>query len=382
MKIDAKWMHLPASIVIMQALAKAGKQAFFVGGCVRNHLLGAAISDLDIATDARPEQTLKIMEKAGLRTIPTGIEHGTVTALSGGAAYEITTFRRDVETDGRRAVVAFSTDILDDARRRDFTMNALYAGINGEVLDPLNGLPDLRARRVRFIENAGDRIAEDYLRILRFFRFHAWYGDPTGGLDVEGLAACAAGVEGINTLSKERIGSEMRKLLGATDPAPSLASMSHCGALMRILPGANPSAIAPLVHFECQAGIAPSWQRRLAALGGERPMENLRLSKAEARRLAAVLKLVSAGSTPAEAGYRHGEDIAKDSVLVTAASLSMPVPSNSFAEIERGATARFPVQAKDFQGKLEGKELGDKLKALEKRWVNSGLHASQAELLD
>lgn len=382
MRIDAEWMHLPASIAIMQAFSKAGKQAFFVGGCVRNHLLDVPVSDLDIATDARPEQALKIMEKAGLRTIRTGIEHGTITALSGGTPYEITTFRKDVETDGRHAVVAFSTDILDDARRRDFTMNALYAGINGKVLDPLNGLPDLQARRVRFIENPDDRIAEDYLRILRFFRFHAWYGDPAGGLDVEGLAACAAGIEGLETLSKERIGSEMRKLLGAPDPAPSLASMGHCGALMRILPGAGPSAIAPLVHFESEAGIAPNWQRRLAALGGEDPMENLRLSKAEARRLAAVLGLVSNSGTPAEAGYRHGETIAKDSVLVTAASLTMPIPTNSFAEIERGAAATFPVQAKDLKGKFEGKELGDTLKALEKRWINSGMHASKAELLD
>ena len=207
---------------------------------------------------------------AGLAAVPTGIDHGTVTLLSDGQPFEVTTFRRDVETFGRHATVAFSTDIAEDAARRDFTMNALYAEPDGTLVDPLGGLADLRARRVRFVGDPARRIAEDYLRILRFFRIHAWYGDPAGGLDPEGLAACAALQEGLDSLSRERVGAEIAKLLAARDPAPAVAAMAATGILARVLPGADPRALAPLVHLEAGAGLAPRWQRRLAALGGRR----------------------------------------------------------------------------------------------------------------
>ena len=222
-RITSEWLKDPKAQAVCTVLNSAGYQAYFVGGCVRNDLLGAAISDIDLATDARPQMVMELAEKAGLHAVPTGVEHGTVTIVSDGLVCEVTTFRKDIETDGRRAVVHFSEAIEDDAKRRDFTMNALYANAAGEVLDPLNGLPDLIKRRVRFIENADERIREDYLRILRFFRFHAWYGDPDAGLDAEGLAAVAANQAGLETLSRERIGHEMLKLLAAPDPAPAMA---------------------------------------------------------------------------------------------------------------------------------------------------------------
>ena len=199
-------------------LEQDGAQALFVGGCVRNTLLGAPVADIDIATDALPERVMDLSAKAGLKAVPTGIDHGTVTVVSEGVPHEITTFRRDVETDGRRAVVVFSKDVAEDAARRDFTMNALYATPDGEIVDPLNGLPDLEARRVRFIGTASHRIQEDHLRSLRFFRFHAWYGDPAGGMDAEALAAIAENLEGLSVLSRERIGAEMLKLLSAQIP--------------------------------------------------------------------------------------------------------------------------------------------------------------------
>ena len=221
MRIEADWITRPETQAVCNALTGAGYRALFVGGCVRNTLLGAPVDDIDIATDALPKAVMDLTGAAGLNAIPTGIDHGTITVVSAGLPHEITTFRRDVETFGRHAVVAFSTDVSDDARRRDFTMNALYADPSGQVIDPLGGLADLQARHVRFIENADQRIREDYLRILRFFRFHAWYGDAARGLDADGLAAVAANTDGLDSLSRERVWAELRKLLAAPDPAPS-----------------------------------------------------------------------------------------------------------------------------------------------------------------
>ena len=194
-RLGDPWLVAPRTQAVCALLTEAGHAAYLVGGCVRNALLGAPVADIDLATDALPQAVLALAEAAGVKAVPTGIEHGTVTLVLEGQPFEVTTFRRDVETFGRHAVVAFSRDIAEDAARRDFTMNALYAKPDGALVDPLGGLPDLRAGRVRFVGAAEARIAEDYLRILRFFRFHAWYGHPEDGLDPEGLAACAAARE-------------------------------------------------------------------------------------------------------------------------------------------------------------------------------------------
>ncbi|MGY9039283.1 MAG: CCA tRNA nucleotidyltransferase, partial [Rhodobacterales bacterium] len=178
---STRWLVDPDAQAVCDAVKDGGHVIYFVGGCVRNALLGVADSDVDMSTNALPERVMALAARAGLKAVPTGVEHGTVTVVSGGKGFEVTTFRRDVETDGRRAVVAFSDSIIDDALRRDFTMNALYADAQGRVIDPLESLPDLRARRVRFIEDAAQRIREDYLRTLRYFRFCAWYADPAEG---------------------------------------------------------------------------------------------------------------------------------------------------------------------------------------------------------
>ena len=240
-QISAAWVSDPATQRVCAALTEGGAQALFVGGCVRNALLDTPVSDIDIATDALPNRVVELAQAADLKAIPTGIDHGTVTVVCDHIPHEITTFRRDVETDGRRAVVAFSDKVEEDAARRDFTMNAIYARPDGTVLDPLLGLPDLEARRVRFIGTAQNRIREDYLRSLRYFRFHAWYGDAQAGFDADALAAIAGNLDGLSTLSRERVGAELLKLLAAPDPAPSVAAMRSTGVLAR-LPGARSSS--------------------------------------------------------------------------------------------------------------------------------------------
>ncbi|NGM46951.1 CCA tRNA nucleotidyltransferase [Rhodobacter sp. SGA-6-6] len=378
MRIGGNWLERQETQAVLDCLASGGFQALLVGGCVRNALLGVEVADVDIATDARPETVSKLAEKAGFHVVPTGIGHGTVTVVSGGIPHEITTFRRDVETDGRRAVVAFSDHIAEDAARRDFTMNALYARADGQVIDPLGGLPDLLARRLRFVGDAETRIREDYLRILRFFRFHAWYGDPQEGLDPEGLAACAALSAGLETISRERIGAEMRKLLAAPDPAPAVAAMAQAGVLTRILPGADPRALAPLVHLE--GGLPPRWQRRLAVLGGQDRGARLRLSNPEKRQLAALDEALSGMDSPAVLGWRLGAEGGTDAVLARAALTGAPPPAGWQAEVVRGATAEFPVKAADLPG-LAGPTLGRRLKELERRWCDSALRLSKEQLL-
>lgn len=382
MKISAEWLNTPASVAVMGMLEQARKEAFFVGGCVRNALLNKPASDLDIATNARPAEVMLIAQTAGLKVIPTGIDHGTVTVIHGTTAFEITTYRRDVATDGRHAVVAFSDTIFDDARRRDFTMNALYADANGQVFDPLGGLADLLARRVRFIDDAAQRIAEDHLRILRFFRFHAWYGNPDNGMDADGLAACAMGAQGIAKLSKERIGAEMRKLLAANDPAPATAAMAQSGVLLQILPGADPRALPVLVHLEQRIALPPHWLRRLLVLGGEDVPAYLRLSNADAKILRTSRTIMETGMSPAKAGYLYGQDAAQNAILGMAAVLCADVNPQDLAEIQRGMQATFPVSARDLMPAYTGKTLGDKLKHLQEKWFKSGLTAKKAELLD
>lgn len=377
MKIAGAWLAHPGTQSLMQALTGAGAQAFFVGGCVRNAIIGAPVADIDIATDALPDLVMRLCAASGYRVVPTGVDHGTVTVIAEGIAHEITTFRRDIATDGRHATVAFSTDITQDAQRRDFTMNALYADAAGAVIDPLGGLPDLLARRVVFVGSAEARITEDYLRILRFFRFHAWYGDPAQGLDPKALAACAAQAEGLSRVSRERIGHEMRKLLAAPDPAPALAAMQQSGVLMRVLPGADAQTMPVLVHLENDA--SPRWQRRLLVLGGHDAADALRLSRDEARDITAARKHLS--DRPAHVAQLLGADTARDCALAFAALTTQPLPDDLDHQIMLGANARFPLTAADLMPALQGPALGAALKAARARWIASDFSLTREALL-
>lgn len=374
MKVSGNWLIRARPVLAM--LEGAGYRALAVGGCVRNALLGLPVADVDIATDARPETVSDLADSAGFRAVPTGLAHGTVTVVCDGIGYEVTTFRRDEETFGRHARVAFGASLEHDAARRDFTLNALYVQADGTVIDPLGGLPDVLSRRLRFVGDPEARITEDALRILRFFRFYAQYGDPSEGLDADALAACAQHSALLDTLSRERITAELRKLLAAPDPAPSVAAMMASGVLPHALPGAMPQALAVLVHLE--EGHPGPWLRRLAVLGSA---EGLRLSNAESRDFGLLRDAFSTTDTPAALGWRLGAALGTDALLGRAALLETPPPPGWQEQITRGAKAVFPVKPADLMPALQGPALGAALKRMQAHWLAQDLRPGREELL-
>ncbi|MGC1494970.1 MAG: CCA tRNA nucleotidyltransferase [Sulfitobacter sp.] len=379
---DTSWLNDPDAQAVCRMIADAGYDVFFVGGCVRNALLDEPDSDVDISTNALPEKVMSLAKAAGLKALPTGIDHGTVTVISGKGAFEITTFRLDVATDGRRAVVAFSNDIADDARRRDFTMNALYATPDGTVIDPLNGLSDLLARKVRFIEDATARIQEDYLRTLRFFRFSAWYSGQDTGYDPDALAAIAAHTDGLSSLSAERIHQELTKLLSAPNPAPAIGAMRQTGVLSTILPGSDDRWLSIMTHLEGQLNIAPNWIGRLAILGGQDVSERLKLSKAEARKLDLLHEVGFAGPPLPEIAYRHGQEVAEQTLMIRAA-LAENLPNPELVQIIRTSSqAVFPIKAADLMPAYTGPALGARLAFLEGKWIASDFTLDKGQLLN
>ncbi|MEM7460917.1 MAG: CCA tRNA nucleotidyltransferase, partial [Pseudomonadota bacterium] len=264
--LNADWLKAAATRQVIDALeAEQPDCARFVGGCVRNTIMGRPVDDIDIATQLIPEITLAALERANIRAIPTGIEHGTVTAVIEGEPFEITSLRRDVETDGRRAVVAFTEDWTEDAQRRDFRLNALYAAPDGEIFDPVGGgYEDALAGQVIFIGDADQRLREDYLRILRFFRFNAWYG---AGIDADGLAACQRQRDGLAKIARERIWKELKKLLGAPRPRIAVEAMGESGVLDAVLSEhQGAAALHDLELTEQLTGVQPDPMLRLMAL--------------------------------------------------------------------------------------------------------------------
>ena len=378
---DAPWLAGPSAKAVCEAIARGGFEIFYVGGCVRNALLGAPVSDVDMSTNAKPEQVISLTKAAGLKPVPTGIDHGTITVVADGIGYEVTTFRRDVETDGRRAVVAFSDDISDDARRRDFTMNALYADASGNVIDPLGGLDDLRRRRVRFIEDADQRIREDYLRALRYFRFHAWYGNTSEGMDAEALAAIGSNLDGLETLSAERVGSELAKLLSAPDPSTAVAAMAQTGMLGTLLPGADIRFILLTLHGEGVIDCAPNWIGRLVALGGENVASRLRLSKSEQRKFDAIRQAAFEDVSLLGAAFESGGEVAIQAYLIRCA-IAEALPDLSYVQqLASAALQRFPVAAVDLMPTYQGPALGIRLAQLKTVWIASGFTLSKEELI-
>ena len=374
-------MNDPKVARVCTAIEDGGYDIFFVGGCVRNVVLDEVASDIDMSTNAHPETVMKLAKDAGLKAIPTGIDHGTVTVVSSGTPYEITTFRRDVETDGRRAVVAFSDDIIDDARRRDFTMNALYARPDGSIVDPLGGIQDVLDRRVRFIEDADQRIREDYLRTLRFFRFSAWYGAIDQGFDLDALNAISSNLDGLETLSAERVGMEMVKLFNATDPAVAVAVMRQTGVLNVVLQGADDAWLAPLIHVESLWDLSPDPIRRLAALGGSGVEIALRLSKVQARLLMQYRDGIESMAGAGELGYRLGMDVAKGIVALRCAYSGSPPVNEMLDRVVVGSAAKFPIKASDLTNMFSGPALGKRLKELEAEWIASNFTKTKEQLL-
>ncbi len=391
---DAGWLISGPAARALALLDSEGEEARVVGGAVRNALLGIPIGDIDIATTALPAEVMRRARKAGLKHIGTGVEHGTVTLIVDGMSIEVTTLREDVETYGRKAKVAFGRDFARDAERRDFTINALSVGHDGVIHDYVGGLDDLAARRVRFIGEPARRIAEDYLRILRFFRIHAAYG--RGEPDRAGYLACIGGRAGLSTLSAERVRSETIKLLTASGAAGALVAMEDAGLLLLILGGvAYRGPFAAMCDIEQAMGLPPGPMRRLAALGvavtedARRIAVRLKLSKAEAKSLDSMGHRWWRFADKNEAAarrrlYRVGPEPFRDRAMLAWARSGVDARSEDWLSLatlpDRWSAPRFPLRAHDFiaRGVGEGPALGRILRIAEDAWLAADFPEGEA----
>jgi poly(A) polymerase len=386
----AAWLSAGALPRLLSVLDRDGEEARVVGGAVRNALLDMPIHEVDVATTAAPDEVVRRVQAAGFKPVPTGIEHGTVTVVIDKHPFEVTTLRRDMETDGRHAKVAFGRDWKIDAERRDFTINALSASADGTVYDYVGGLADLAERRVRFIGEPKQRIEEDYLRILRFFRFHAAYGTADHPYS-EGIAACIVGRKGLDALSRERVRMEVLKLVVAPHAVPTLISMADAGLLLRVLGGISYLAsFENMAKAEAATGMAPDPVRRLGALGvmiaedAERLWQKLRLTNVEHERLASLAEgwrfmSPAFGEQGARALlYRLGPQLYTDHALLAwARSVSSSSDINWYALAtlpQRFTAPVFPLKAADFmkRGVEKGPALGAALRAAEAAWIAAG----------
>lgn len=369
-----EWRRRLGVAAVLEALGAEEGLTRYVGGAVRDDLLGLPVNDVDLATKLRPDDVIARLTNAKLKAVPTGIEHGTVTAVSNGQPFEVTSLRRDVSTDGRRAIIEYTDDWREDAARRDFTINALMADPqSGEIFDYFNGLDDLAKRRVRFIGNPLQRIAEDHLRILRFFRFHARFGQ--GEPDPSALRACAERANDLMALSRERIADELLKLLAVENPTATLRLMLGHSILKPVLPEIQMEALQQLeqlIATEKSAGIAGNPLRRLAALLpgepdlAERVAVRLKLSKSARKRLACAAER-KLDNNPRALAYRIGMDCAVDRLLLAG-------KSEEAASIRNWIVPRLPIGGGALieRGVPQGPEVARTLRMIENEWVDAG----------
>jgi poly(A) polymerase len=393
---DAGWLRQPALIRVLAMLNSGGEEARVVGGAARNALMGLPLNDIDIATTAPPGEVVRRAEAAGVRAVPTGIDHGTVTLVADGMPFEVTTLRQDVETFGRKAKVAFGRDWKTDAERRDFTMNALSITADGVIHDYVDGLADLDARRVRFIGDPAQRIAEDYLRILRFFRFQASYAH--GAPDPAGLHASITARDGLRSLSRERVRAELMKLLTAPFAVETVTVMAEAGFMTMLLGGvALTPGFAAMAKVEEAAGVAPDPVRRLGALDvfitedAARLREKLRLFNAEHDRLVSMAdRWWRLSPALDEAGmrtllYRIGPDRYRDRVLLAwtrTAGADDPAWLALATLPSRWTAPRLPLRSADFMARdvPKGPALGAAMRAAEDAWIAAGFPDDPAAL--
>ena len=404
----APWLNEPALQKVLALLSAGGEEARVAGGAVRNALLGDPVSDVDIATTTTPDETVRRAEGAGFHTVPTGFEHGTVTVIAGGRPYEVTTLRADIETDGRRAKVRFGRDWKADAERRDFTINALYARADGQVVDLVGGVADIASRTLRFIGDPETRIREDHLRILRFFRFFAWYG--RGRPDAEGLKACARLKDGLDQLSAERVWTELKKLLAAPDPSRALLWMRQAGVLSRVLPESEKWGI-DAVHALVETGRALGWPNdpllRLEAIVPpdvgrmETLAERLKMSGADRLRLRrwAFAVAVPAAASEADLGkmlYRGDRQAISDRLKLALAAARGREGADAENRVESAAYERllaycenwkapkFPLSGGELvtAGLQAGPAVGRLMRKLEEVWIESGFSLTRGALLE
>jgi len=382
-----KWMRARETRAVVAALTKDGAPARFVGGCVRDTMAGRPVKDVDIATPLPPDRVLALLAEAKLRAIPTGISHGTVTAISGGKPFEVTTLRRDVETFGRHARVAFTDDWEADAARRDFTMNALYADADGTIYDPTGGLADLARGRVRFVGNATARIEEDVLRLLRFFRFHAHFG--RGAPDKEALAACRALAPKIESLSGERVHAELFRLLESEEPAKVTTLMARLGVLRHVVRGfTNHARLAALARLEREPDALLRLGAALSTRKTDPIADRLRLSNAERDRLAAMMG--APRPTPkldARARrrllFQLGASTFRDRAMLARAEHPRGAWGPLLAAAGRWKKPVLPIAGRDVRalGVAQGPEIGKRLAAVERWWIARDFRPGRAECL-
>jgi poly(A) polymerase len=392
----APWLTSEPVQAVLAAITNAGFEARVVGGAVRNAMLGVPVKDVDIATTALPQDVIHLAASAGLGAVPTGLSHGTVTVIAQRQTIEVTTLRRDIETFGRQARVAFTTDWAEDAARRDFTLNALYCDADGDVHDPVGGYPDLVARRVRFIGRAEDRIREDYLRILRFFRFTAAYG--AGEPDAAGLAASIALADGMDQLSAERVRAELLRLLATPRAVEIVHVMAEAGLFEHLLGvRGRPDLLRRVVDIEAALDLAPDPLMRLAVLsGGGRHLTplaaRLRLSNSESERLARLVlpdPAFSPETVEAEARaflYRFGVETFSDGV-VFAWAFSDASPNDAAWRERYHLPSRWPVPVLPVRGAdlldkglAEGPAIGRIIRAFEEWWISEDFPSNEVRL--
>ncbi len=388
------WITAGETASVFQALRAAGGEARFVGGAVRNALFGQSVTDIDIATTLPPDAAMSALNDAKIETVPTGIEHGTITAIVNRQPFEVTSLRRDVSTDGRRAIVAFTDDWAEDAARRDFTMNAIYADESGNLFDPTGGIEDLHAGAIKFVGDPNARICEDYLRILRFFRFHAWYGKTAP--DKTALEAAAKNKSGLKRLSGERVQKELLRLLEADDPGPALAAMQKHDILSEILPRpANLERLSKIIAIAKQNNILRGAIVSLAALlpsdeAARMVASNLKFSNAHREQLIGILsdysKITPRLSTREAGGflYRYGKERFGELMLLSSAEIpDDPGWEPIWRRASEWTQPEFPIGGHDVieAGATEGPSVGRILSSLERWWVDEDFAPDRNGLL-
>ena len=378
---ETKWLRNPSAQKLSKLYKNFGYQVLFVGGCVRNTILKMPVTDIDLATDAQPEEIIKIAKENNIRFVPTGLAHGTITLIIDNTNYQITTFRTDFDHDGRYAKVEFTESLLLDASRRDLTINALYCNHVGEVIDPLNGLDDIKKQKIKFIGNPNERIKEDNLRILRFFRFQAIYGNKNLEIDSIALEACHNHKSKLAALSKERITSELRKILSAPNPLEVIIKMNETGVLNELFQNVSIDSLEAYLKTEEKFKININWLGRLLSLQVTQEEESLKLTRCEFKFLKQTKSAIENQIHVLEFSYYNGVENGKIYSILQNFRHNIILSKNLLNQINSLATKKFPITAKDLMPEISGKKLGEALRSLEDRWIKSNFTLSKKELL-
>ena len=378
---ETKWLRNPSAQKLSKLYKNFGYQVLFVGGCVRNTILKMPVTDIDLATDAQPEEIIKIAEENNIRFVPTGLAHGTITLIIDNKNYQITTFRTDFDHDGRYAKVEFTESLLLDASRRDLTINALYCNDVGEVIDPLNGLDDIKKQKIKFIGNPNERIKEDNLRILRFFRFQAIYGNKNLEIDSIALEACHNHKSKLAALSKERITSELRKILSAPNPLEVIIKMNETGVLNELFQNVSIDSLEAYLKTEEKFKININWLGRFLSLQVTQEEESLKLTRCEFKFLKQTKSAIENQIHVLEFSYYNGVENGKIYSILQNFRHNIILSKNLLNQINSLATKKFPITAKDLMPEIRGKKLGEALRSLEDRWIKSNFTLSKKDLL-